>query len=246
MVTKNKILNCVNIIGLFFLANCTTQVQNSINEPKRESPILDNCYITKPVKEDSKEISLGDIEFSNLVLEDFLKTNLKKGLNPKIDNSMRFVTSFERQRQIFINNSCIGKLKGGNTDFLMELYYNSGFNTKSFSSSIIEYVGTYQKEIYNLGKCSIYEFRLNGVAEIEPHFMYIILQEQREQDIRFKKDIFGNVIFSDGMNWKNLNGSNESIPLFVHMIRREKEIVAPLYYFDGKFIPIGHFKIGEW
>jgi hypothetical protein len=211
-----------------------------------ERNFLENCYITKPVTNDSKADTLRNFEFNKDSIDDFLFKVLSSSSGFKYDSTMDYVTSFERQKLIFVHEGCYERLNKPHSCNMMDLYFNSGYKTRVINKSIIEFIQSYKKDIYKFGKGIVYEYRFNGVAEVEPHFMYIILREQTADERRSAKDYVGLVINSDGLEWKDFNDKGLSIPLYVQMIRRSKEFYIPLYYDGERFIPIGHFKSSNW
>ncbi|MFM9909474.1 MAG: hypothetical protein ACKVOW_09005, partial [Chitinophagaceae bacterium] len=131
-----------------------------------------------------------------------------------------YITSFEKQRLIFINNKCLEKLNRPDSSNLMDLYFSSGYRTRVMTKTIVEFIQFYKKNVYNFGNATVYEYRFNGVAEVEPHFMYIILKQQTENEQRYGKDYKGFVICSDGLDWKDYNDKGFSILLFKQMVKR--------------------------
>ena len=246
MLLKDNHSRQVCILLLFFLNLCCKERTSSQNQTAEKNSIV-NCYITKPIKSDSKADTLRDFEFSKQPLDNFLAGSIISSPKPIIyDSAMDYVTSFERQRLILVNNECYKKLNKTDSCNLMELYFNAGYRTKVMTKSIVEFLQSYKKNIYKFGNAVIYEYRFNGVAEVEPHFMYIILKEQTEDEQRYGKDCKGFVICSDGLDWKDYSNKGFSIPLFKQMVRRSKEFYIPLYYDGDRFIPIGHFKSSSW
>lgn len=246
MLLKDNHSKQVCILFLFFLNLCCKERIFSHSETVKKNNIV-NCYITKPIKSNSKADTLRDFEFSKQSLEDFLATSIISSSKPIIyDSAMDYVTSFERQRLILVNNECYKKLHKPDSCNLMDLYFNAGYRTKVMTRSIVEFLQSYKKNIYKFGNAVIYEYRFNGVAEVEPHFMYIILKEQTEDEQRYGKDYKGFVICSDGLDWRDYSNKGGSIPLFRQMVRISKEFYIPLCYDDERFIPIGHFKSSNW
>jgi hypothetical protein len=218
---------------------------NSKTLPNKDSLVV-NCYVTKPVYGDSKVELLGDFDFTKETLNDFLgKVIAIRGMI-KYDLSMDFVTNYSYQKEIVVNSNCFSKLSKPDSSNLINIYFNTGFATWVKKRSAVQYLKTYKKVIRNLGDVTIFEYRFNNVAEIEPHFMYIILKDQTENEKRNGKDYKGFVICSDGIGWKDYSDKGFSVPLFTKMIRRSKEVYIPLYYDGKRFIPIGHFKSNYW
>ena len=234
------------IVLLFFFNICCKERSFSQSGTASKNSII-NCFIAKPVKSDSKADTLRDFEFTKESLDDFLAASIISSTKSIIyDSAMDYITSFERQRLIFVNSECYKKINKPDSCNLMELYFDAGYRTKVMTNSIIEFLQSYKKNIYKFGNAVIYEYRFNGVAAVEPHFMYIILKEQTEDEQRYGKDYKGFVLCSDGLDWKDYSDKGFSIPLFKQMVRRSKEFYIPLYYSDEKLIPIGHFKSSNW
>lgn len=241
MSKKDSLLRYILIVSLIY---CGCKEKHS--QPLSETSSAANCYIIKPVKGDSKADSLRSFDFHNDSIGDFLNNGLFSSKEFLYDSTMDFVTSFERQKLIFVQSGCFEKLNKPDSCNLMNIYYNSGYNTKIMTKTIIEFVQSYKKNIYEFGKSIVYEYRFVGVAEIEPHFMFIIMKEQADDEQRMAKDYKGVVLCSDGLEWKEFNEKEFSIPLFVQMVRRDKELYIPLDYDGHRFIPIGHFRKGKW
>jgi len=203
-----------------------------------------NCYTIRPVKNDSGADTLRDFLFGRESLEAYLAGAYKK--QAAYDSAMDYVTSFGHQKLIVINNACFDKLGKPDSSGLINLYFNSGSATWIKRKSTVQFLKTYKKSIINFGSATVFEYRFNNVAEIEPHFMYIILKEQMPDEKRYAKDYRGIVICSDGMDWKDYDDNGLSIPVFVQMIRRSKELSIPLHYDGNRFIPTGHFKGRNW
>jgi hypothetical protein len=217
----------------------------SQNEGVNKGSII-NCYITKPVKSDSKADTIRDFEFTKKSLDDVLSNIISSKNYATYDSVMDYVTSYERQKLIFMNNQCYERLSKPDSCNLMNIYFNSGYRTKIMTKSIVEFIQSYKKNIYKFGDATVFEYRFKGVAEVEPHWMYIILKEQTEDEQRYGSDYKGFIICSDGLDWKDYTSLGFSIPLFKQMIRLSKEIYIPLYYDGERFIPIGHFKSNNW
>lgn len=220
--------------------------QGTSQVPVYKDSLVVNCYVTKPVYGDSKSESLGDFDFKKETLNDFLGKAIAPKGTIKYDLSMDFVTSFGYQKEIIVNYDCFSKLTRPDSSNLINIYFNSGLATWVKKRSTVQYLKTYKKVILNWGDATVFEFRFNNVAEIEPHFMYIILKDPTADEKRQGKDYRGFVICSDGLDWKDYKKEGGAIPLFIKMIRRSKELYIPLYYDGKRFIPIGHFKSNNW
>jgi hypothetical protein len=220
--------------------------QSHSQAPFSNDSLVVNCYVLKPVKNDSKADSLRDFDFTKDSLGDFLSGIISTKNPVRYDSTMDYVTSFEYQKRILVNYNCFRKLNKPDSCDLLSLYFNSGFATWVKKASTVQFLQTYRKAIINFGNVTVFEYRFNNVAEIEPHFMYIILKDQTEDERRYGKDYKGIVICSDGMDWKDYTDKGFSIPLFTQMVRRSKEFYIPLYYDGERFIPIGHFKSANW
>lgn len=245
MLFKNSFSNQF-YISLLLLLNLSCKERTPYQDVTANKNRILNCYITKPVKDDSKADSLRNFEFSNESLDDFLSGVISAKKPLIYDSTMDYVTSFEKQRLIFINNKCFERLNQPDSSNMMDLYFNSGYRTKVMTKTIVEFIQSYKKSIYNFGNAIVYEYQFNGVAEVESYFMYIILKEKTEDEQRYGSDYKGLVICSDGLTWKDFTDKGFSIPSYVQMIRRDKAFEIPLYYDGNRFIPLGHFKIGSW
>ncbi|RTL57095.1 MAG: hypothetical protein EKK37_13670 [Sphingobacteriales bacterium] len=240
---QNKALT--SLMFLFFFNVCCKRQTAKKSLIENEDSLITNCYVTKPVKTDSKSDTLRAFDFGNKSIDDFI-TNIKDKTELKYDSVMDYVTNFDYQKRITVNFSCYDKLTNPESFGLLNIYFNSGFATWVKKKSSISFLQSYKKEIFNLGKVIVYEYRLNNVAEIEPHFMYILLKEQKEEDLRYAKDYSGYVLCSDGLSWKEFANNRGYIPLYIKMVRRNKEIYTPLYFDSERFIPIGHFRNNNW
>ena len=214
--------------------------------PVEMDSLIVNCYILKPVKHDSKADTLRDFNFATESLDDFI-VGITSGKRPiAYDSAMDYVTSFEHQQKILVNYRCFSKLDQPDSCRLEDIYFNSGFATWVKKRPVVDFLRTYKKDIMDFGKADVFEYRFNNVAEVEPHFMYIILKEQSEDDRRYGRDYKGIAICSDGLDWKDYPDKYFSIPLFTQMVRRSKEFYIPLHYDGDRFVPIGHFKSSNW
>jgi hypothetical protein len=245
MLLKNNYSDKVYFfLLLVFQMGCRDRTFSQNKAADRSSII--NCYITKPVRHDSKADTLRNFELTNETLDKALRKIIASKERIVYDSAMDYVTSFERQKLIFINTQCVSKLNTPDSCNLMDLYFNSGYRTKLMTRPIVEFVQFFKKNIYKFGNALVYEYALKGVAEVEPHFMYIILKEQPEDAQRYGEDYKGFVIYCDGIGWKDDAGGNFSIPLLKHSVRRDKQLYIPLFYDSEKFVPVGHFKSDNW
>jgi hypothetical protein len=142
--------------------------------------LIVNCYKLKPVKGDSKADSLRNFDFTKESLDNFLKDIIYTKKPVEYDSTMDYVTNFEYQKMILVNYNCFSKLVKPDSCDLINIYFNSGFATWVKKRSTVQFLQTYKKILYNFGKVTVFEYRFNNVAEIEPHYMYIILNEQTE------------------------------------------------------------------
>lgn len=244
MGSINNIHRVVIVLLLIFNVSCKQRL-HSQNINSKDSLIV-NCFVTKPVKNDSKADSLRDFEFAQEPLEHFLSNITSNKKTVRYDSTMDYVTSFEYQKLIIVNNACFDKLNKPDSSNLINIYFNSGSATWVKRKLTVQFLRSYKKNILNFGAAIVFEYRFNNVAEIEPHFMYIILKEQGEDEKRYAKDYNGVVLCSDGLDWKDYSDKGFSVPLFIQMVRRSKEFYIPLYYEEERFIPIGHFKNSNW
>ncbi|NML22439.1 hypothetical protein HHL16_16260 [Pseudoflavitalea sp. G-6-1-2] len=233
------------LLLIILLNNSCTDNRNKKSNKNIKSPKIVNCFIVKPIREDSKSKLPSDIKFMKEPLEKLLK-RINNNENINYDSAMSMVTGFEKQKEIYVNSGCVQYLNNPDSINLMDLYFYSGNYTKVMNHSIIKFIRSYDKNVHKMGKAKIYEYRLNGVAETEPHCMYIILKDQSEEEQRIGRDHTGIVFCSDGMNWIELPEKKGSMPKLIQMIRRGMEFEIPLYYDSSRFIPIGHYKIGDW
>ena len=162
------------------------------------------------------------------------------------DSAMDYITDFEHQQKILVNCKCFGKLNKPDSCGLENLYFNTGSSTWIKKRPIVDFLRTYKKNIMNFGEADVFEYRFNNVAEVEPHFMYIILKERTEDEEHYNRDYKGIVLCSDGLDWKDYPDKGFSIPLFTQMVRRSKEFYIPLHYDGNRITPIGHFKSSNW
>ncbi|MEJ0103784.1 MAG: hypothetical protein WDO19_15035 [Bacteroidota bacterium] len=243
MYSNNNLTRVYVLLFVILNLNCK---QKTHSQAKGDNNSILNCFIIKPVKNDSKADSLRDFDFSKDSIDGFLFDIISGKKSISYDSSMDYVTSFERQQLISINSKCFTKLSQPDSCNLMELYFSSDNRTKIMTKSIVEFLRSYKKTIYNFGNTTVFEYRFNGVAEVEPHFMYIILKEQTEEESRYGKDYKGIVVYSDGLDWKDYNDDGFSIPLFKQMVRRNKQFYIPLCFDGNRFVPIGHFKSSNW
>jgi hypothetical protein len=227
-----------------FIGGC--KGTNPSTLPAIQDSLVVNCYIIKPIRNDSKADTIRDFDFSSASMDDFL-IGIISGKRPIVyDSAMDNITNFERQRIILVNYKCFGKLNQPDSCGLDNLYFNTGSATWIKKRPVVTFLRTYKKDIMNFGKADIFEYRFNNVAEAEPHFMYIILRERTEDDEHYNRDYKGIVLCSDGLDWQDYPDKDFSIPLFTQMVRRSKEFYIPLHYDGDRFIPIGHFKSNNW
>lgn len=208
--------------------------------------LIVNCYTLQPVKNDSQADTLRDFIFSEQTLDDFLAKLAPSKVLPGYDSTMDYITSFGRQKMITVNHACFSRLNKPDSSNLINIYFNSGTATWVKKKSAVQFLRSYQKNILNFGAATVFEYRFNNVAEIEPHFMYIILKKQTDDTERYGKDHKGLVLCSDGLDWKAYGNEGLFLPLFIQMVRRTKEFYVPLYYDGNRFIPIRHFKSNIW
>jgi hypothetical protein len=200
-----------------------------------------NCYIIKPINEDSKVSSISELNDSVISVERIVN-RIRLNEPTTIDSSVIMVTNFERQKEIFINAKCSSLLQFPDSLGLMNIYFNSGYHTKIMNHSIVDFLQSYSKDVYGFGKATVFEYEFKGVSETEPHYLFIIVRDQDENSKRYGRDLSGIAICSDGLSWEELGkGGEQSLPIYLHMIRRGKELRIPLLYKMGGFRPIGHF-----
>lgn len=232
-------------IAVITLFGYNERVSSQVFSSDKDSLIV-NCCKIEPVYNDSKSESPKDFEFTKETLDNFLNKTLGINKMPPADYKMDFVTNFGYQKEIIVNYDCFNRLTKPNTCNLINLYFNIHSSTWIKKKSVVEFIKKYKKSIYNYGKVNVFEYRFNNVAENEPHFMFIIIKEPSDSELRLRKDYIGYAICSDGMDWKDSANRQFSTPLFIQMVRRSKEFYIPLYYDKRRFIPIGHFKSKNW
>lgn len=232
---------------IFLLLGFNVSCKQKLNSQSVNSndSLVVNCYMIKPIKTDSNADTLRDFEFEKEPL-DHLLLNISAGKKKfQYDSAMEFVTSFGYQKLITVNYACVYKLNRPDSFNLMGLYFNSGKAPWVKKNSAIVFLKNYKKNILGFGPAIVFEYRFNNVAEVEPHFMYIILKMQEKAERQYGKDYMGLVLYSDGLDW-SADNERGAIPLYIQMIRRSKEIYIPLYYDGDRFIPVGHFKSPNW
>lgn len=218
---------------------------NSSDPPTRKERIVEYCYLTKPVKNNCNDDTRKGFDFSSESLDHFLTGIIAETRLPIYDSAMDYITSFDRQEQILVNYNCFSKLNRPESGGWENLYFNTGSPAWTQKHPFVDFLRTYKKNIFDFGRANVFEYLFNNVAEVEPHFMYIILREHTEDDDHYGRDYKGIVLFSDGLDWKDYpNGY--SIPLFTQMVRRSKEYYIPLHFDGDRFIPMGHFKSDNW
>lgn len=212
--------------------------------------VVVNCLLIKPVVSDSKADSMRFFDFSSESLDAFLAGIVAEKRRVIYDSAMDYVTGFERQQVVLLNHDCFRKLRRPDSCGLESVYFNT-FSGNSGSAvwlknrPFAEFLKTYDKNIFDFGRATVFEYRFNNVAEAEPHFMYLLLKSHTEDDEHYSRDFKGIIICSDGLDWKDYpNGY--SVPLFIQMVRRSKEFYIPLYFDGARFIPMDHFKTSNW
>lgn len=231
----------VILLTLFFACKKRAVSQTVINDK-----LTTNCMSIRPVKGDCYSDTLRDFEFGNMPLEQFLKIVSSKGDYLIFDSAMEFVTNFGYQKEILINNLCYDSLISVDSSPILNLYFNSAYATWAKKKSAVRFLKSYSKIIWGFGAAEVFEFQVEGVAEIEPHFICLIIKKQAEEEKRIGSDYEGFALSSDGLEWQRIGESANFIPLIIKSVRRSKELFIPVY-FDGKrFMPIGHFKSSNW
>jgi hypothetical protein len=237
----NSKKNILCFIAVLFLTNISFY---SWGQSIKSNGLIIDCFILKPVKNDSKADTVRALQIPPYSLDYFLDsiaTSSPKCLS--YDSAMDFVTSFEYQKIILVNSLCFKNLNKPDSCDLMDIYFDSRFRTSVFTKSIIKFLRSYKEDILNFGDALIFEYKFEDVAEDEPHFMYIILKDQTSEQNEYAEDYHGYVICSDGLEWKNFGkNQNKSMPIFIQKIIRGKMLLIPLYFDHSRFIPIGHFE----
>lgn len=235
-----KKINPINILLLIVILNnigCNGQNKQIENTPKQSI----NCYILKPILQNKEYKWLDKLPYLDTNMNHFLKyIFLKKDI--KNDTIIGYITSFESQKRIFINEECFSNIVHLDSIDLSNIYFYSRFNTSSRTGLKIEFVKSYKKNILNLGNVEIFEYFIPNLSTVEANVFHIIIFENpnREQG----DDLGGIVINSYGLEWKEVEAKCE-IPIHLTNLRGGIQIKVPLYYDGNQFIPIGHFR-GAW
>lgn len=229
---------------MFAAISCVkgNHVENA-DKTDTNSTVVYNCYILKPVANDSKKDwykTIGvDREISEKMLNDIVAH--KKVLT--IDTTYECITSFENQKEILINSHCLDKLFNADSSLLNDIYYNSIYRTKTYLGRPhpVHFIKSYTKNIFQYGNATIFEYSFPSSAILsEPLFLYLII---RVEDNSYGEDYKGYAISSDGMEWRDINYADSvSIPLFIKKTRT-KNVFIPLIFDNNRFIPIGVLKV---
>ncbi len=229
------------IIFLVFIALSCNSKPDKTNQITSESIVDKNdeiegisksCITTKPVKNASdlykpqniEDTFLSDLDFNNLLAD----LNSSKVV---IDSTVIYTTHKDSQREIIITKKCL-KDTTSLGRVLMEEYFVSDFIYDE-----IKMIKTEKKKILNFGDALVYEFKIIGGSEYNPHNVILILKDNGS-------NYSGISLCSDGIRWKK-NEEEEYIPLFVERVRIHKQYEIPMLYIKNKFVPLGHHKIPE-
>lgn len=231
-----SIIVCFLLLNLSCKENAVSQ--NVITSKKN----ISNCFILKPIIKSSQSKGVEELVFPDTNFNGFLdKIPLINSV--EFDSAMQYVTNYENQKKIFINYSCFSKLNLPDSCNLVDIYFNSRGNTSDRTESNIEFVSSYKKNIFKFGNAIIFNYHFKGVSEVEPHSMHIII---KIEDNSYKEDYKGIVLCSDDLEWKDYPNKGYSIPLYIEWLRGGKDFAIPMYFDGEQFIPIGHYKIGNW
>jgi hypothetical protein len=224
------------VIGLcFVLISCNEKQSNKVKDISKKETVLnkeviDSCIKTRAIATASKIYKAGNIEdtfLSDKEFKDVLKSIDK--YQSKIDSSSIYITNYDFQKEIFLNESCSKKVDGLGVELM------KSFFVSDFIYDEIKFVKHYEKNILNFGKSLIYEFEIVGGSEYNPHYITLILDKNKSKGIS---------INSDGIRWSK--GKEEYwTPLFVERVRIQKQYEIALYYNGNGFVPLGHHKIPE-
>ena len=230
-----------SLFVMICVVSCNGQVnsQNSTNIVNKRVP---NCYILKPIQHNEEYKWIENIPPLDTNITSFLqKATFEKGI--KVDTAIGYITNFECQKKILINSECFSKLSNPDSTDLANIYYYSRFNTSNRTGSNVEFVRSYEKKILNFGNSIVYEYHLRNVSRVESDFFHIIVFKQESPEIG--EDFEGLVIGSNGLDWYEIKGKGEFIPIHLTNLRGGMQVKVPLYFNKFEFIPIGHFK-GHW
>lgn len=204
------------------------------------SKVYNDCFILKPVLECSP---LEEPEDFNPVAADQYFSTIDKVETSKIvmDTMIEYVMGYNMQKRISIDYSCFDKLSEPDSSFIVEIFLNSMPNTNSLIDSVT-FLRRYEKDIFNFGNASIFEYSLEGTVEAAPRNLVMII---RDVENRYKKNYTGIVFSCDGVKWVQLR-SGKNLPALVETIKRGKSFEILTSYDGDRFVPLVHKKIGEW
>lgn len=236
---KNDFFSIIFLLCIVvYTTNCSGQAATHSNNNGQ----LINCYILKPIQHNEEYRWVEHLPQLDTNISNFLE-NVSIERDIKRDTSIGYITNFECQKKILINDDCFSKLNSIDSIDLNNIYFYSRFNTSRRTGSNIEFVRSYEKKILNLGNSLIYEYHLRNTSRIEPDFFHIIIFKKENYEIG--EDHEGIVICSDGLDWSEVKEKGIVIPIHLTNLRGGMQIKVPLFFNKYEFIPIGHFK-GQW
>jgi hypothetical protein len=198
---------------------------------------LYNCYITYPIYNNSNLETaryIGNIK--QLPYEVKIKDIFDKKRIP-FDSACQYVTSYRHQKRIFFNYDCSLNLQYPDSCFLKKIFIDSEQTTLPISFSI-DFIKKERKSIINLGETNVYYYQLKNIPSASSDRITIFLKEKINN--KYKEDLEGFVISSDGLEWEEKEGI--ATPIFIEKTR-ENLYKIPLYYDTLRFIPVGYYNI---
>lgn len=233
---KHVLFKIYLLIFILYNSSCKNQnppISNNVTK-------LINCYILKPILKNKEFEGLDKLSYLDTNMVDFIKKYPFARKKIKIDDSIGYITSFEYQKRILINEHCFSNLTLPDSIDLSDIYFSSRFNTSLRTGLKIQFLNSYKKNILNLGNVQIFEYYVPYLSTVEAKIFHIIVfnQPNREEGDDFE----GIVINSDGLDWKEINLKGEVIPIHLTNLRGEMQIKIPLIFDGSQFLPIGYFR----
>jgi hypothetical protein len=103
IINNKKIHKILMIFSVLLIIKCSAEPKPQLKGGKQ---LISPCYIMKPVYHDSKADSLRNFDFPLQPLEDLIGKIESGNTDLSFDSAMDYITSFERQKILFINSSC--------------------------------------------------------------------------------------------------------------------------------------------
>lgn len=216
--------------------------RGKIISQNNDNHIIVNCLILKPITQNCDCVWPVIKKESDIKIEDLL-IMLDTKTSIQFDSLEQFTACYDYQKQVLINPHCFDKLTIPDSSNLMEIYLSSRTSTLSYRHSKVEFIKSYEKNIFNFGMSRVYEYVFNDVSQVEPHNMQIIIKNIGSNN---GEDYEGFVICSDGILWREVQGTSSSIFSHLKAFRGNKGSEIPMYFDKGRFIPIGHYQIDSW